>query len=99
MRLVMDQAATSALYPKRRTKIQTLIPMIAEMRKRPKRKRLSGPKPGLKKSKPKARALKRESSRKTTKDRITPINQDPKKSWKGWTGAMKVCLRDFDQRS
>jgi hypothetical protein len=83
MRLVMDHAATSALYPKRRTKIQTLIPIKAEVRKRPIRKRLSGPNPGLKKLKPKARALKRKSNRKTTKDRITPINQDPKKSWKG----------------
>jgi hypothetical protein len=66
------------MYPKRRTKIQTLIPTDAAVRKRPKRKRIRGPIPGRKKSNLKARALKIESKIKTKKDRITPISQEPK---------------------
>ena len=58
MRLLIDQAATSALYPKRSTRIQTLMPTKAEVMKRPTRKRLKAPRPGRKNSKPKAKALK-----------------------------------------
>jgi hypothetical protein len=54
------------------------MPTDAAVRKRPKRKRRIGPMPGLKKSNPKARLLKTESNRKTKKDRMTPISQEPK---------------------
>ena len=82
----MDQAATSALYPKRRTRIQTQTPIRADMRKRPKRKIQRGTNPGRKKLKPKAKALNIESSKKTTNDRTTPISQDPEIRWKGPMG-------------
>jgi hypothetical protein len=66
------------MYPKRRTRIQTLMPTDAAVRKSPKRKTTRGPIPGRNKSNPKARALKIESNKKTKKDRITPISQDPR---------------------